>query len=115
MIHKIDNNYILITGNFTVGKLINIYIIFPQQNDSAKTTVLSHHLTNLTNFTRMAFKNIYTLLTEYLFIVKRYQKVRLPSRMKIPLFSFNFFKNGYATFSIGMKMIVRSYSINIFF
>ncbi|MBS3631270.1 hypothetical protein IAU61_02595 [Staphylococcus aureus] len=31
--------------------------------NSAKTTVLSYDLTNLKNFTRMAFKNIYTLLT----------------------------------------------------
>ncbi|HDH6836433.1 TPA: hypothetical protein PI999_002663, partial [Staphylococcus aureus] len=34
-----------------------------QNFNSAKTTVLSYDLTNLTNFTRTAFKNIYTLLT----------------------------------------------------
>ncbi|HDJ4406613.1 TPA: hypothetical protein RU491_000444 [Staphylococcus aureus] len=51
-----------------------------QNFNSAKTAVLSYDLTNLTNFTRTAFKNIYTFLTNiYLFIVKRYQKVRLPS------------------------------------
>ncbi|HDP2074939.1 TPA: hypothetical protein P6G52_000114 [Staphylococcus aureus] len=34
-----------------------------QNLNSAKITVLSYDLTILTNFTRMAFKNIYTLLT----------------------------------------------------
>ncbi|HDB8181887.1 TPA: hypothetical protein O7I65_000681 [Staphylococcus aureus] len=34
-----------------------------QNLNSAKTTVLSYDLTNLTNLTRTAFKNIYTLLT----------------------------------------------------
>ncbi|HDF0695882.1 TPA: hypothetical protein PDX19_001880 [Staphylococcus aureus] len=34
-----------------------------QNFNSAKTTVLSYDLMNLTNFTRTAFKNIYTLLT----------------------------------------------------
>ena len=37
--------------------------------------MLSYDLTNLTNFTRMAFKNIYAVINEYLFIVKRYQKL----------------------------------------
>ncbi|NDQ78288.1 hypothetical protein GZ132_03860, partial [Staphylococcus aureus] len=41
-----------------------LYNFSHKQNfNSAKTAVLSYDLTNLTNFTRTAFKNIYRFLT----------------------------------------------------